>query len=272
MGSCRPISRHAAVALVVLLALASPALAGPSWLDGQALPCRPTIACTADFVPPGVIEIEAGYIARRLAPSAWQHSTPVLIKFTVAEWLQLQVGSNGGIFATAPVPAAYLDDLTVGAKLHLRNQGRLVPSLSFSATASVPLPAGQPSNLRTWDGLFTLYVTKDIGWLHADLNVGVNVWRLDGTPLPQAMVALALSAPLGRGFGIMLEGYDFTDAAPIDPADAGILAAISYQPRPWLVLDIGGDISLIPSTRSGSAFAGMTIIPVALWDGPARHR
>ena len=58
----------------------------------SALPCRPTIACTADFVPPGVMELELGYIYRRLGDGANQSSLPFLLKLTLLEWVQLQIG------------------------------------------------------------------------------------------------------------------------------------------------------------------------------------
>jgi hypothetical protein len=32
--------------------------------DTQTLPCRPTIACTADIVPPGAFELETGVLFR----------------------------------------------------------------------------------------------------------------------------------------------------------------------------------------------------------------
>jgi hypothetical protein len=63
--------------------------------EDHALPCRPTIACTADFIPPGGVEVELGYLLRRLAGGVLQHSTPVLVKLTLAEWVQLQVATNG---------------------------------------------------------------------------------------------------------------------------------------------------------------------------------
>ncbi len=85
----------------------------------HSLPCRPTIACTADFVPPGVVELEMGYIYRRLGIGANQHSAPFLLKLTLADWVQLQFGSNGLTRASQPAPAFFFDDVTLGLKFHL---------------------------------------------------------------------------------------------------------------------------------------------------------
>ncbi len=249
-------------ALVIVLAVVSSARADvfpdPSY---SALPCRPTIACTADIVPPGVLELELGYIYRRLGNATNEHAVPFLLKLTLIEWAQLQVGSNG---PTWQGDASYFDDVTAGLKVRFHRQTDHVPSLALSATMSVPTAAAT-GYLRTYDALFTAYVTKDIGWLHADWNVGLNAWRLENAPIAQAWTALALSVTLGKGFGAMLESYVFADAAPVAPRDAGVLAAISYQPRKWIVLDAGPDLGL-EATRVASAFVGVTIIPLDLWD------
>jgi hypothetical protein len=152
------------------------------------------------------------------------------------------------------------------------DRARWVPSLSLSAALSVPLAAAQ-GYLRTYDALLTTYLTKDFAWLHADLNVGLNIWRLEGPVALQPWTALALSISLPANFVVMLESYVFIDAAPVSKKDAGLLTAISYSPEPWLVFDVGMDLGFIHSTRSLSAFAGMTVIPIQLrQDGPARPR
>jgi hypothetical protein len=237
----------------------------------KALPCRPTIACTADIVPPGVIELELGYLYRRLAHAVNQQSVPFLLKLTLSDWAQFQLGSNGPTFASMPVPARFFDDVTLGLKLHLIDQEPRVPSLSLSATASIPTRAAV-GYLRTYDALFILYVTKDFAWLHADLNLGMNLWQLEATPRTQLWAALALSVALPRGFGPMLELYYFSDAAPVAPSDAGLLVALSYQPRNWVVFDAGFDVGFVAATRAVSAFVGMTFIPLDLWETSREKR
>jgi hypothetical protein len=256
---------------VAFIADAATALALDPPGDTQTLPCRPTIACTADLVAPGAFEIEVGALVRRIDSNARQWTFPVPTKLTVARWAQVQVGTNGYSLARGHVPAQYLDDVTPGMKFHLVDQSDVVPSLSLSALASIPTFRG-PGYLRTFDALFTAYVTKDLGWLHADLNFGANAWRLDGNPRPQQWIALALSASLAPPFGIMAEGYYFTDAAPVAMRDGGFLVAINHGPRPWLMFDLGADVGMFPSTRAYSLFAGMSIVPVNLWRSPGSSR
>lgn len=96
--------RPAMITLVALVIGSRPALAA-SWFndDLTALPCRPTIACTADIVPPGSFELEIGYLFRKLRSPLLQHSVPFLAKLTLAEWVQLQVG--GAPRRATPAPA-----------------------------------------------------------------------------------------------------------------------------------------------------------------------
>jgi hypothetical protein len=230
--------------------------------DVHTLPCRPTIACTADLVQPGALEIESGYLFRQLR-SGRQWTFPILAKLTLVDWAQLQVGGNGYTLEQGQVPEQYLDDVTVGGKLHVLDQGRFRPSVSFSGTLSIPTFEGT-GYLRTYDVLFTGYVTRDFGPLHADFNAGLNVWRVDA-PLPQGFAALALSMNLPPPFGIMAEAYAFSNAAPVATRDGGFLFAVSHAPRPWLMFDAGGDVGFLPSTRAYSAFVGMTVVPVLFW-------
>lgn len=245
---------------------AAHAVEGPG--DTRTLPCRPTIACTADLVPPGAFELEAGALFRRVYGNGRQWTFPFLSKLTMTEWAQLQFGSNGYSIAQGDVPAQFLDDLTPGVKFHLLDQRRILPSLSFSALASIPTFRGE-GYLRTYDTLFTAYVTKDLGWLHTDFNVGLNVWRVQD-PRPQEWVALAVSGNLPPPFGIMAEGYYFTDAKPIATRDGGLLFAVCHSPAPWLMFDFGGDLGYFPSTRALSVFVGMSIVPMLFWQGSRR--
>jgi hypothetical protein len=240
--------------------------------DGRdkALPCRPTIACTADIVPPGTLDVEAGALFRQLGPGSGtrQWTFPFLLKLTLARWVQLQVGSNGFSAATGALPEDYLDDAVVGLKFHLLDQtpnlGGLTPSISLSGEASIPTIRGE-GYLRTYDAFFILYVTKDFGPVHADFNLGWNLWRIEDAPLSQGLAALALSVNLPPPFGLMAEAYYFTNAAPVAPRDGGVLFALSHSPRSWLVFDAGGDVGWFPSTRAYSVFIGASFIPAVFW-------
>ena len=226
-------------------------------------PCRPTISCTADLTGPGTFEIEAGQLASG-AGSAHQLSYPVLLKQTLTPLVQLQVGSNGYTMIRPSPGASYLDNVTFGPKLHLHDQGDVAPSLAVAAQASLPtFPASGYPHLD--DAVFTVFVSKDLGWLHVDLNGGLLAYDLGAAAQTQGLVALALSTALSSLFGVALEGYALSDAAPLASRDGGIRAALGLTARPWLVVDLGGDVGFYPDTRAYSLFCGMTVIPAVLW-------
>jgi hypothetical protein len=228
----------------------------------RALPCRPTIACTADFARPGTFEVEAGWSAMKQGNERVT-SFPFLLKQTFTPMLQLQVGSNGFTALRGATRTNYLDDIVVGPKLHLRDQSDYIPSLALSAEIGVPTFRAT-GYARNDDAFFDAYASKDFGPVHADLNAGVTVWQLETASLQEA-VELALSGTLAGPLGALVEGYYFSNAAPVAPRDGGVRGALTLTPRPWLVFDAGGDVGFFPSTRAFTLFVGMTVVPVVLW-------
>jgi hypothetical protein len=227
-----------------------------------AKPCRPTISCTADLTSPGTLELEGGASYAHGGPLS-QWTFPLLLKQTVTAWLQIQIGSNGYTLIRTEPRDDYFDNLFVGPKFHLTDQARFLPSLSLSAEVSIPTFA-QNGYVRTTDLFFVAYASKDIGLLHIDWNVGLNVWRLDDA-VAQAYTSLALSTSLPANFGIEAEGYIFSSAGTAATKDGGIRGALTFSARPWLVFDAGADYGFFPSVRSYSIFGGLTVIPVIFW-------
>ncbi len=255
----------AAIVVLVVPSVARAADGGAPDDRDHVAPCRPTISCTADLSSPGTLELEAGYLYRALPASGTERSLPLLLKLTLATWAQLQVGSNGYTVQQGDAPARFFDNAVVGLKLHLADQAQWRPSLAITAAASLPTPAGQEGYVRAYDALATAHASKDLGPIHADLNVGATVWRVEDHPLPQAFGALALSKDLGDPFALSAEGYLFSSAAPLAPRDGGFLVALTHSPRRWLTFDLGGDVGFFSSTRELSLFVGMSIVPAVLW-------
>jgi hypothetical protein len=169
------------VVVAVWLVILGPTPArAASWFDAdhQALPCRPTIACTADIVSPGSFELEVGYLFRKFRDAEIQHSVPFLAKLTLAEWVQLQVGGNGPTFANAPVPTHYIDDIVTGLVFHLADQAKYIPSFSWSLELSSPLAAAA-GYTPTYDFLSTADFTFGLTILPIDLwNTAGELRRL----------------------------------------------------------------------------------------------
>ena len=226
--------------------------------DAHALPCRPTIACTADIVPAGDIEVESGFASRQ-ARTGFSFTTPVLAKYSATDRVQLQLGSNLLTALRTDVHSTYLDNVVGTLKMHLVDQSKAVPAIALSAGVGIPTFRAT-GYTRTFDALFLGYVTKDVGPIHLDLNLGANALQLDLHDVMQGMVALAASVAFTETFGMMLESYGFSDASARNPRDAGFLFAFTHSPKPWLIFDVGGDASYFPSTRTFTAFVGSTFV------------
>ena len=265
----RPTVSFASFRAVSLAALASfsgirtaGAVDAPGDRD-HAKPCRPTIACTADIVVPGELEVEGGgSYAHGGAVRQW--SFPFLLKLSVTTWLQVQVGSNGYTLVRSEPHGDYFDNLLVGPKFHLLDQQKFVPSLALSAQVSVPTFAAD-GYTRSTDLFFVGYASKDIGPIHLDWNVGLDLWRSNDGARAQGFTALVVSTALPANFGVEGEGYIFSAAGTAASRDLGVRGALTYSARPWLVFDAAGDAGFYPSNRAYSVFAGVTIIPVVFW-------
>jgi hypothetical protein len=227
----------------------------------RALPCRPTIACTAEIAAPGTLEVEAGAsVADASGGRSWSY--PFLFKQTLSKLVQVQLGSNGfAVVHGAAAPIRYVDNVALGPKLHLVDQGNVAPAIAVSAAGSVPT-FHATGYARHVDASLVAYVTKDVGPVHLDLNVGANLWGLEQSAAAQALGALALSGALYGPIGGLVEGYAFSAADPIAPRDGGLRGGITLTPRPFCVFDFGGDVGWFPKTRAATVFVGVTIIPV----------
>ncbi len=253
----------------LLLCAVQAQAAGLASDDNPALPCRPTVSCIADLAHPGSVEIESGFLFQKLSSPTLEYTNPILVKLTLANWVQLQVGGNGPTLVTSPT-AHYLDNIVTGFKFHILDERKWAPSLSWAAAVGVPLAAAD-GYLRAYDLFLTAFASKNISWLHIDFNVGVNFWRLEAQPIVQPWLALALSTSLPRHFGVALEGYYFQDAHPFSPRDGGVRGVVSFAPRPWIVLDAGADVGFFWSQRACSVFAGVSVLPFQLWGNQVAH-
>jgi hypothetical protein len=256
--------------VTVLFALAVPAFAAtpelieeaePAEQDSvEAQPCRPTIACMAEIVPAGYFEVEAGYGGTQ-GSSTFAHSGLLLLKYSLLDRVQLQLATNS-LFLAGPglVPRAF-DGVMPGLKVVLNGQGRFMPSNALSAHVMIPTQAFEGAKQQTVDAQGWWYISKDVGLLHADVNLVLNVFDLTGAPIPQGLASLALSFALPKGFGLFTEVYSAFGNADRAPLDGGSLNGISFSPIDEVVFDVGGDIGFYPGTRAFTLFAGVTFVP-----------
>ncbi len=228
----------------------------------KAMPCRPTIACNAEFLGKDVFEVETGYSVRSNGDTTGTgQSAQLLLKYSMTDRVQLQLGTNGVFTWVAGAPVQFMDGVIPGIKAWLAEQGTVLPSVAFSLHATVPTASSAAALQKTIDAAGWLYLSKDVGRLHADLNFALNVFDLVNAPAPQGLVALALSYDLGRGWGVMTEWYTNTNGTAAVAADGGWLNAVSFSPIEEIVFDLGGDLGFFHQTRVFTLFAGVTFVP-----------
>jgi hypothetical protein len=219
--------------------------------ERHVLPCRPTLACTADLVAPGTLELEVGDQPRR-GGGETTNTTPFLLKLPVAHWLELQVSGNG--YTVVP-GQQYFDNPVVGAKLHVIDQSGQLPSIAFTVSAGIPTQS--PFEL-----VATAHASKDYGKNHVDWNVGVAAWRSTAQPF----TAIALTRPLSDRWSAAIEPHYFAYAEPYAPRDGGAMLAFEFAVKPWLVIDAAIDGTAI-GQQAITGLAGVSIAPVRLWGG-----
>ena len=226
----------------------------------QTLPCRPTIACTAEIVPAGAVEVETGYAQRR-GGDAVANSGLALLKYSLTDAVQIQLGTNNLISAQGG-DSTVLDGAYFGPKVVLHRQTELTPTLAVSALIMAPTRSGDAAVTRTTDAYLWAYASKDLPLgIHADLNFGLNVLSFGDKPASQFVAALSTSRDIGHGVGAMLEGYTFEGGGDYASHDAGVLMALSYSLSPRIMFDAGGDVALYRDARSMTLFAGVTFVP-----------
>lgn len=236
----------------------------------QALPCRPTIACTAEIVPAGNFEFELGVARRRGAIGAGAtDSLPLLAKYSVTDHVQLQLGTNNVIVANPDGSSTTLDGVFGGPKVVLIDGEGHVPTVAVSAFLGAPTRHDAGATVSTYDAYVWGYASTDVAGVHADLNLGIDILGLTDHPGAQGVAALSLSHDLAAGFGVMLEGYTFQGGGSHADHDAGILSGITYAPVPQIMFDLGGDVGLYRDTRRATLFAGVTFVPAGSHHAPA---
>lgn len=221
------------------------------------LPCRPTVACTAQISAPGQLEIEAGVQDKRTTGSRVD-SAPLLFKLSLNEHFQLQLGTPGPTLVSGAGAERYFDATQALAKVAWG-----FGATTVGATAAVNLPTAAGIERRT-DALFALLASQDLIGFHADLNFGLNLLGIGDDAQRQEWVALSVSHDLPLDLTASVEGWHSTAAGQFADRDGGFLFSLGWSPATWICIDAGGDIAFA-SDRRFSVFAGVTFAAARLW-------
>ncbi len=226
------------------------------------LACRPTLACTAEpRADRHCSELELGGQPRDPSGSALVTTIPFLFKLPVAHWLELQVSSNGFTYSS-PV-SRYVDNIFLGTKLHLADQATYRPALAITAAVGIPNPP-QRGYVRVYDATLTGAASKDLAPLHFDFNLGVELFQIDASPTAQLFTALAATYPATKQLSVAFEPHYFAAASTFASRDVGVMGAVEYSVRTWLVFDAALDVTFL-EPRAVTGLFGVSIAPVRIW-------
>jgi hypothetical protein len=249
--------RHAChLALAAGLALGTLA-ARPAHAESDipVLPCRPTVACTADIVPAGVVEVETGTLSRFAAQSAL--AVPILAKLSLSSWFQAQLGTNG---LSSSSTGTFVDLVTGIGKFRVLEQGDWNPSVAFTLGGSLAVKPESATYAPTQGFQAGALASRDFGRFHVDVNGGYSADVGDKTLTHTGWGAVSTSLTWNRWIGTFHEVYYLGAPRPRVPQDGGFLFGIAYSPRPEFMLDLGADIGFFPDDRAVSAFFGVTAV------------
>jgi hypothetical protein len=266
-----------ALALVVVASVASVAAAqqtpptppADTTNDPHAVqPERPTVATHAGTVAPGWLEIETGVERDRFSPENIGYVTPTVLKFGIADHMQL------GVFGSVAHPApgtTGLGDVAVGVKWRLLDNAPLVGD--FAVLPVVKFPTGSSSSgtgTGTTDVALLLISSHDLGGVSMDINVGYTHRGGDGSTVPTSATLWTISAGgalAGRlGWTAECYGYPGTSGPAGQAPIVALLAGPTLLLRPWLAFD-AGFIAPVTGPQPRALYAGAVYNVGKLWSG-----
>ena len=99
--------------------------------------------------------------------------------------------------------------------------------------------------MRLYDATLTGAASKDLGPLHLDFNLGVELYQIDVFPTAQLFTALATTYPATKQLSIAFEPHYFAAASTFASRDVGVMGAVEYAVRSWLVFDSAIDVTFL---------------------------
>jgi hypothetical protein len=195
----RPASRRlataAAVTLQVLLLASAARAQAPLGAERARPPLvgdRPDETESAVSVPPGMLQVEAGYTATRREGTLHHAVGEFLLRLGMGERTEARIGLGSWLFgdpARDSLVTSALSDPTFGLKHVIRRSART--GVALMATVALPGPAHRPS-LREADAELRLAAARSAG---ERAELGANAWA--GVPVSGGPATAGLTLVAG---------------------------------------------------------------------------
>ena len=225
----------------------------------EVTPYRPTVSNPAALSAPGLLEFEAGVARFRDDAGTRLYSLPYLFKYAFSENLGVLVGGDAYL-RQEDADGNHLRSVgdTVAA-LKLRHE--LTDSMALGVEAGVRFPTAKTGlGAEKSDYLVNAIFSAEWGGLGFDFNIAYTRLGSVGSGESRGEIgwATAVSGKLGGPWGWAAELSGTGRRGTRGSTQA--LAAVSYQPTPALVFDLGLAHDLNKQTDETTVFAGFAIL------------
>jgi hypothetical protein len=227
-------------------------------------PSRPTIANSAEFQKPGVLQIEYGYDGNfRSDEFSSQQTAPLTLRFAASERVLLDFSLDTIISEVDETEERKtgVGDTRVGVQVLALKDTEQHPALAFAYYVKLP-SASSEKELGTGrtDHRLVALLSKKIGKTEFDFNVAyLNVGREFGDERASGgQAAFAVSHEFENKFGITGEiaGQSEDD---VQPKGVFALGALTYKANKRVQFDAGTRFGLNKDAPRVGVFAGVTV-------------
>jgi hypothetical protein len=227
-------------------------------------PSRPTIANSAEFQKPGVLQVEYGYDGNfRAEEFRLQQTAPLTLRFASSRRVLLDFNIDTLISEKKEMQRREtgVGDARIGVQVLAIEENEKHPALAFAYYVKLP-SASSEKQLGTGrvDQRLVALVSKKVGETDIDFNVAyLNVGREDDNRRRASggQAALAFTRKLKNDFGVIGEiaGQTEDDALP---RGVFALGAVTYQFNKRAQFDAGMRFGLNRQAPRVGVFAGFT--------------
>jgi hypothetical protein len=228
----------------------------------EANPNRPSDSNSADLLKPGVLQLEYGYSREWVSKDEAQSTIDGEVRFGLMKNLEVRWGGNPWIRdATTSATNQGFGDQYLATQWRFREAGKRTPSLALSYVINLPA-ADERQGLGSGrvDNSFIFLTSKEIRGFTCDFNAVYNLIgrkKADGHD-QNGEFFLTFQHGIYRGLSLISEWGGDTQLNSTDGGFATNLWALTFQPQPKVVLDVGFEAHDAPGGPPKRIFFGIT--------------
>jgi hypothetical protein len=221
------------------------------------VPGRPSVTDPAAISAVGVLETELGLANMHIRSDESNITSPVVLKFSVSDRIQLRASSDGLEKRISGPSASRLDftNLSLGVQYLLLSRDRMDADAALRVESIV---LNEDNNFLTSNFRFVGLFGKDFGDPHLDFNLAYTYL---GYELPSRRSQWQISAALdGAILGQWRWAGELREIRSNDFKPVYGLAAVTYQPCRSISWDFGMEFGLNNDAPRYTLFAGVVFI------------